>query len=100
MGHWQFEWQSQPRRRDAASRGYRGRSPAAGLTLRLGGDSEQLIDVFTSFGVTLALSVVCILLVLLVLFHNWIDPLVIALSLPLAVVARCLRCCWSGANSG
>ena len=58
----------------------------AGVTLQLGGDSSRVVEVFTSFGITLGLSVVCILLVLVLLFHNWVDPLVILFSLPLAVV--------------
>ncbi len=45
---------------------------------------------FTSFGITLGLAVVCILAVLLLLFRNWIDPLVIVLALPLAVVGAVL----------
>lgn len=58
----------------------------AGVTLQLGGDSQRIVEVFSSFGITLGLSVVCILLVLVLLFRNWIDPFVILFSLPLAVV--------------
>ena len=58
----------------------------AGVSLILGGDSENVGRVFRSFAVTLCLSVACILAVLLLLFRNWVDPVVIILSLPLAVV--------------
>lgn len=57
-----------------------------GLTLDLGGDSARVNEVLGGFGTTLALSVLCILLVLLVLFRSWIDTLVIFLSLPLSIV--------------
>lgn len=58
----------------------------AGLSLDLGGDSARIGEILGSFGATLALSVLCILLVLLVLFRSWVDTLVIFLSLPLSIV--------------
>ncbi len=61
-----------------------------GIGLRLGGDSARLRSIFASFGGTLALSVACILAVLLCLFRSWRDPVVIVLSLPLAVVGAVL----------
>ena len=62
----------------------------AGVLLELGGDSANIKKVFTSFGITLGLAVVCILAVLLLLFRNWVDPIVIVLALPLAVVGAVL----------
>lgn len=58
----------------------------AGVSLRLGGDSARSNEVFSSFGTTLALSAVCILVVLVWLFQSAMDPLVVCLSLPLALV--------------
>lgn len=58
----------------------------SGLSLDLGGDSARVNEILSSFGATLALSVLCILLVLLVLFRSWIDTFVIFLSLPLSVI--------------
>lgn len=58
----------------------------ADLSLDLGGDSARVNEILSSFGATLALSVLCILLVLLVLFRSWIDTFVIFLSLPLSIV--------------
>ena len=40
---------------------------------------------FRDFGVALALSVLAIVVVLLLLFRNWADPLVISVGLPLSV---------------
>ncbi|MBD3563299.1 efflux RND transporter permease subunit, partial [Planktothrix sp. FACHB-1355] len=56
------------------------------VTLALGGDSARSGEIFGSFGTTLTLSAICILFVLIFLFKSWIDPLVICLSLPLALV--------------
>jgi len=57
-----------------------------GISLKLAGDSAQSNEILQSFAGTLSLSVLCILLVLLALFRNWLESLVILLSLPLAIV--------------
>jgi multidrug efflux pump subunit AcrB len=62
----------------------------AGVTLDLGGDSARSGEVFSSFGITLALSALCIVAVLVCLFRSWVDPLVICISLPLALVGAML----------
>lgn len=58
----------------------------AGVSLQLGGDSAQVDDILSSFGQTLALSVLCIVLVLFLLFKSWLDTVVIFLALPLSIV--------------
>ncbi|MDJ0733365.1 MAG: efflux RND transporter permease subunit [Nostocaceae cyanobacterium] len=60
------------------------------ITLDLGGDSARSGEVFGSFGSTLLLSALCILGVLLLLFRNWSDPIVIVTSLPLALIGALL----------
>ncbi|AFY34523.1 efflux RND transporter permease subunit [Calothrix sp. PCC 7507] len=62
----------------------------AGVSLDLGGDSARLGEVFGSFGTTLALSALCIVVVLIWLFKGWVDPVVIGVSLPLALVGAML----------
>jgi multidrug efflux pump subunit AcrB len=62
----------------------------SGVTIKLGGDSARIKTVFTSFGIALGLAVICILGVLLLLFRNWVDPIVIVLVLPLAIVGAVL----------
>lgn len=62
----------------------------AGVSLDLGGDSARSGQVFSSFGITLILSALCIIGVLLLLFKSWVDPLVIGISLPLALVGAML----------
>ncbi|WP_026100135.1 efflux RND transporter permease subunit [Fortiea contorta] len=61
-----------------------------GVALNLGGDSARLGEVFGSFGTTLALSALCIVVVLIWLFKGWVDPVVIGVSLPLALVGAML----------
>ncbi|MEH2085112.1 MAG: efflux RND transporter permease subunit [Nostoc sp.] len=60
------------------------------VSLNLGGDSANQNKVFSSFGSTLALSALCIVVVLILLFKSWVDPLVIGVSLPLAIVGAML----------
>ncbi len=60
------------------------------VELSLGGDSERAADTFSGFGVTIALSVLCVLGVLFLLFRSWVDPLVIILALPLSIVGAVL----------
>ncbi|MGI0489707.1 efflux RND transporter permease subunit [Pantanalinema rosaneae CENA516] len=58
----------------------------AGVTLDLGGDSARAGEVFGSFGATLSLSVLSVLIVLMLLFRGWTDPLVIIIALPLSII--------------
>ena len=61
-----------------------------GVTIDLGGDSARSSAVLGSFGMTLAMSVGCMGVVLVTLFRRIFDPLVVLLSLPLAIVGAIL----------
>jgi multidrug efflux pump subunit AcrB len=60
------------------------------ITLDRSGNSEQSNDVINSFVGTLGLSVICILAVLLLQFGGFIEPIAIALSLPLSIIGAML----------
>ncbi len=70
------------------------------ITLDLGGDSARLGEIFSSFGVTLGLALICILLVLLLLFRSWTDPLVVGFSLPLSIVGALLASLFTRSDFG
>ena len=72
----------------------------AGVSLNLGGDSARQNQVFGSFGTTLGLSALCIIVVLIWLFKSWVDPIVIGLSLPLAVVGALLALLFTKSDFG
>jgi multidrug efflux pump subunit AcrB len=72
----------------------------ANITLDLGGDSARIGEIFSSFAPILGLSVLCILVVLLLLFRSWTDPLVIAFSLPLSLVGALLASLLTGSEFG
>ncbi len=56
------------------------------VTLALGADSARISEVLGGFLRTLAFSVVCMLVVLFLPFGRLLEPLVVGLSLPLAIV--------------
>jgi multidrug efflux pump subunit AcrB len=72
----------------------------AGVTLDLGGDSARQNEVFGSFASTLVLSTLCIIVVLILLFKSWVDPIVIGVSLPLAVVGAMLALLFTKSDFG
>lgn len=72
----------------------------AGVTLDLGGDSARQNEVFASFATTLMLSALCIIVVLILLFKSWVDPVVIGVSLPLAVVGAMLALLFTKSDFG
>ena len=56
------------------------------VTLGLGADSARIREVLGGFLHTLGLSVICMLVVLFLPFGRLLEPLVVGLSLPLAIV--------------
>ncbi|MBW4613215.1 MAG: efflux RND transporter permease subunit [Desmonostoc vinosum HA7617-LM4] len=72
----------------------------SGVSLDLQGDSARLGEVFGSFGTTLALSALCIVVVLILLFKSWVDPVVIGVSLPLALVGAMLALLFTNSDFG
>jgi multidrug efflux pump subunit AcrB len=70
------------------------------VTLDLGGDSAKQNEVFGSFISTLILSALCIIVVLILLFKSWVDPLVIGVSLPLAIVGAMLALLFTKSDFG
>ncbi len=56
------------------------------VTLSFVGNSQKAVSTFTDFGIALGFSVIAILVVLMLLFRTWVDPLTIIVSLPLSIV--------------
>ncbi len=61
-----------------------------GVHLALAGESAQAADVFGHFTLALGLAVGGVLLVLLLLFRSWQDPVAITIALPLSAVGAML----------
>ena len=60
------------------------------ISLKLEGNSGRIGEILGSFGTTLGLSVLCILVLLLVLFRSWVAPIAIIFSLPLSLAGAML----------
>ncbi|MFP4006715.1 MAG: efflux RND transporter permease subunit [Spirulinaceae cyanobacterium] len=60
------------------------------VSLDLKGDAASSSNVFASFGTTLTLAIICMLAVLFLPFGRLLEPLVVGLSLPLALVGAML----------
>ena len=60
------------------------------INLDFGGDSTRIKEIMSSFAFTMLLGIVSIVLVLLLLFKNVTDPLIIIISLPLSLVGAML----------
>lgn len=60
------------------------------VSLLRGSDSARVEEIFDDFKVTLGLAVLCIMIVLVLLFKSLLDPIVVAISLPLSLVGALL----------
>ncbi|MCK6491180.1 MAG: efflux RND transporter permease subunit [Planctomycetes bacterium] len=56
-----------------------------GVVRSAGGDAERMAELFGAFGTAMAVGVLCIYLVLVLLFHDFLQPVTILAALPLAV---------------
>jgi HAE1 family hydrophobic/amphiphilic exporter-1 len=61
-----------------------------GMSVKMGGDAEAQADGFTSLGMAMLLSVIFIYMVLASQFNSFVQPLLIMLALPLAIVGALL----------
>lgn len=60
------------------------------IAFDLEGDSARSQKILAEFAITLTLAVICMLFVLYLPFHRWLEPLVIGLSFPLSIVGAML----------
>lgn len=57
----------------------------AGITRMEVGDAEEMKTLFASFGLAMLTGVICIYMVLVLLFHDFMQPLTILAALPLSI---------------
>ncbi|MBX3013357.1 MAG: efflux RND transporter permease subunit [Caldilineaceae bacterium] len=65
-------------------------TPPAGITVSLGGSAEQQTQGFQDLGLAMLLSIVFIYMVLASQFNSFIQPILIMLALPLAIIGALL----------
>ena len=57
-----------------------------GVTVKMGGQLEQQGEAFGSLGIALLASLLLVYLIMVVLYDNYVHPLVVMFSLPLAII--------------
>lgn len=70
--------------------------PPEGMIVKLGGTAESQAEGFQSLGLAMALSVVFIYMVLASQFNSFIQPLLIMLAMPLAIIGALLSLVLTG----
>lgn len=60
------------------------------ITVDMGGDLESQQDSFASLGLALLMSLVLAYLIMVALYDNYIDPLVVMFSIPVAIIGAFL----------
>ena len=61
-----------------------------GVTVKMGGQLEQQGEAFGSLGIALLASLILVYLIMVVLYDNYVHPLVVMFSLPLALIGALL----------
>ena len=56
-----------------------------GVTQPLSGDAERQKDLFAGFGIAMLIGIMCIYFVLVLLFHDFLQPATILAALPLSI---------------
>ena len=69
----------------AECRGAQGWRPAVGARLAFAGQSQQYLETSTGVGITFGLAILIVFLVLAGQFESFVHPLIIMLSVPLAI---------------
>jgi multidrug efflux pump subunit AcrB len=57
----------------------------AGVTLAELGDTKEMQSLFASFGLAMAIGLLCIYMILVLLFHDFLQPITILGALPLSI---------------
>ena len=68
----------------------------AGVSRPASGDQERMTELFTSFAGAMAIGVLCIYFVLVLLFHDFLQPATILTALPLSVGGALLALVMTG----
>ncbi|MCQ2179801.1 MAG: efflux RND transporter permease subunit [Bacteroidales bacterium] len=67
-----------------------GRADRMGVSIVTAGDMKSMMDSMSVFAIAILLSIVLMYLSLVVLYNNWIDPLVVMFSIPFSILGAIL----------
>jgi multidrug efflux pump subunit AcrB len=74
------------------------KSLSSGVTQMASGEAERMAELFGSFGLAMVAGVLCIYVVLVLLFHDFLQPATILAALPLSVGGAFLALLITGAS--
>lgn len=69
-----------------------------GVTLETVGDMKSMMDSMGVMGVALLLSLILMYLAMVLLYNNWVDPLVVMFSIPFSILGAILALALSGTS--
>ena len=69
-----------------------------GVTMETVGDMKSMMDSMGVMGIALLLSLILMYLSMVVLYNNWIDPLVVMFSIPFSILGAILALAMSGTS--
>lgn len=64
--------------------------PSSEVNIKMGGDLENQKKSFSSLGMALMMSLILVYLIMVALYDNWIQPLVVMFSIPVAIIGAFL----------
>jgi len=69
-----------------------------GVSIETVGDMSSMMDSMRVFGIAMLLSIILMYLALVLLYNNWIDPLVVMFSIPFSIFGAILALALSGTS--
>ncbi|MCQ2064531.1 MAG: efflux RND transporter permease subunit [Bacteroidaceae bacterium] len=69
-----------------------------GVSLETVGDMKSMMDSMSVMGVALMLSLILMYLAMVLLYNNWVDPLVVMFSIPFSILGAILALAMSGTS--
>lgn len=73
-----------------------GKAQDMGVSLETVGDMKSMMDSMGVMGAALLLSIILMYLAMVVLYNNWVDPLVVMFSIPFSILGAILALAMSG----
>lgn len=69
-----------------------------GVSLETVGDMKSMMDSMSVMGIALLLSIILMYLAMVLLYNNWVDPLVVMFSIPFSILGAILALAMSGTS--
>lgn len=75
-----------------------GKAGEMGISIETVGDMKSMSDSMSVFGMAILLSIILMYLSLVILYNNWVDPLVVMFSIPFSILGAILALALSASS--